>query len=491
MWGQMLTNLAIIQIILPLASGLILFILPKRFSWLFATISIGFTALITLLIFKVISRDGVMIYHLGGWFPSIGIEYKIDRLNSFFMLIISLASLFNIFAMRNLVTHELNQEKLPLFFGVFLIAITGLLGLCISNDIFNIYVMLEVNAIASYALVASAKKDSSPKAAFDYLIFGTIGSTMILFGIGFIYAVVGSLNLTDISRAMPALLDNNATRAGVALITVGVLMKAALFPLSKWLVDIYQGAPFFVSAMLAATSNKVAIYLLLRFFFDVFKINLYPFEYLNIILLMLAASAIFTCAILAYKQTNIKRFLAYSSLSQIGFMIFALALASKLAFSGLLIYCFTHALEKTMLFLAAGYLVVNAANEDIESFAGLRKSHPWLCILIIVNLLSNIGVPMTAGFVGKWLLFKAALATDPWYIMIILLATLFSFAYVFKFIDLMLFQKQKDNSLVFIKDRVCLGVLSLITILNLYIGINNQYLLDMVHQISQTVFLKF
>ncbi len=267
----MLNNLAIIQILLPLISGLILFVLPKRFSWLFATASLFFTSAITFLLFKI-SLDGVVLtYHLGGWLPSIGIEYKIDRLSSFFMLIISFSSLFNILAMRNLVSHEINQEKLPLFFGIFLIAVTGLLGICVSNDIFNIYVMLEVNAIASYALVASGKKSSSPKAAFDYLIFGTIGSTMILLGIGFIYALVGSLNLTDIAQDMPMLLNNKAAIAAVSLIIFGVLMKAALFPLSKWLVDVYQGAPSFVSAMLASTSNKVGIYLLIRFFFDIFK----------------------------------------------------------------------------------------------------------------------------------------------------------------------------------------------------------------------------
>ncbi|MCT4635365.1 MAG: proton-conducting transporter membrane subunit [Rickettsiales bacterium] len=483
----MLNNLAIIQILLPLASGLILFILPKRISWLFSAVSIFFTSLITIVLFKFSLEGTVITYHLGGWSSLMGIEYKLDRLSTFFMLIISSASFFIILAMRNLISNELNQEKIPLFFGVFLIAIAGLLGLCVSNDIFNIYVMLEVNAIASYALVGAAKKDGSPKAAFDYLIFGTIGSTMILFGIGFVYALVGSLNLTDISRDMPMLLNNNAARAGVGLMIFGILMKAALFPLSKWLVDIYRGAPSFVSAMLAATSNKVGIYLLVRFFFDVFKVNQYLFDYLNITLLMLAAFAIFACAILAYKQTNIKKFLAYSSLSQIGFIIFSVAIASNFAISGLLIYCFTHALEKTMLFLAAGYLAVCAGNENIVSFAGLRKSHPWICILITVNLLSNIGVPMTAGFVGKWQLFRAALETDLWYILIILLATLFSFAYVFKFVELMIFEKQKGEVLPVIKDRSCISILSIITIINIYIGINNQYLLDVVHQISYSI----
>lgn len=479
----MIDNLIIIQILLPLIAGLISFTLPKKFSWLFAAIAVLCTFIITALLFKSSLNSNIITYHLGGWSPYIGIEYRLDLLSAFFMLIVSLASLFNIFAMRNMVNREIDQEKLPLFLGIFLIAIAGSLGLCLSNDIFHIYVMLEVSAISSYALVSSGKTAASPKAGFDYLIFGTIGSTMILFGIGFIYALVGSLNLTYIARDMPMLLNNNAAIAGVSLIIFGILMKAALFPLSKWLVDIYQGAPSFISSMLAATSNKVAIYLLIRFFFDVFKINNYPFEYLNIILLICAIFAIFTCSILAYRQTNIKRYLAYSSLSQIGFIIFALAIASKFSLSGLLIYCFSHSLEKTMLFLAAGYLAI----ENMDSLAGLRKKHPWICILIIINLLSNIGVPMTVGFIGKWQLLRAALETDLWYILIILVATLFSFSYVFKFIDLMLFQNQKEHTIQITKDKTCLYVLSAITALNIYIGINNQFLLDVAHHMAHLI----
>ncbi len=482
-------NLVIMQVILPLVAGLGLFLLPKRFSWLFSAIAIGATTLIALSLLSATFNLEEIYYNLGGWSSKIGIEYKVDKLNSFFMLIISIASLINILAMKSLIGHELDLKKTPLFFGLFLIALTGLLGICISNDIFNIYVLLEVNAIASYALVASAKKKDSTKAAFDYLIFGTIGSTMILFGIGFIYALVGSLNLTIISAAMPALLDNNAAKAGVALILFGVLMKAALFPLSSWLVNIYQGAPSFVGAMLAATSNKVGVYLLLRFFFKVFHLHQYPFDYLNITLLLLAIVAILACAVLALRQTNIKRFLAYSSLSQVGFIIFALALASKLAISGVLVYCFTHALEKTVLFLAAGYFIASASDEEITSFAGLRKSHPWLCLILIINFFSTMGIPMTAGFVGKWLLFKAALDTDIWYIFIMLVATIFTFSYSFKFIELLIFKGVENEKKIhpLRNGKVCLWFLTIATMLNLYIGVYNQGLLYLVKQISQVV----
>lgn len=483
----MTTNLIVFQIILPLIGAIISFLTPKNMTWLVTTITVFCATVLSLILYKAAANDQVLTYHFGGWFRSIGIEYQLTKLNAFFVVLVSFVSLFSVITMRDLVAHEVQEGKSSLFFTILLISLTGLFGLCLSNDIFNIYVMLEVNTIASYALVAAARKPSSSEAAFDYLIFSTIGSTMILLGIGFIYAMTGSLNLSDISDSMPRLLDSSSIRAGIGLMLLGILMKAALFPLSKWLIDIYQNAPSGISAILSAASNKVAIYLLFRFFFEIFKINTYPFEYLNILLLSLAVIAIFVCAILAYRQDNIKRFLGYSSLSQIGFVIFALALASKVSISGLLIYCVSHALEKTVLFLAVGLLIIDLRNEDINSFAGLRKRSPWLCVVIVINLLSNVGFPMTLGFVGKWQLFKAALATDIWYILLMLTATLFSFMYAFRFIEIMLFQNQKKDVEIVRSRKLSLVVLSAVTLLNIYAGINNQYLLDIAKDISQMI----
>ncbi len=484
----MLTNLLILQIIIPLSGALICFLLPKRFSWLFSTSIVMFTFLISLLLFKFSLGSETIFYNLGNWGSSVGIEYKLDKLSSFFIMLVSFVSLINILAMRNLANYELDETKLPLFFGLFLLAMIGLLGVSISNDIFNIYVLLEVNAISSYALVAAAKKEGSKKAAFEYLIFGTIGSTLILFGIGFIYALCGSLNLNEISYKIPELLDNQALFAGMLLIFIGILMKAALFPLSNWLVNIYQASPSFISAMLASASNKIGVYLLLRFFFNVFKLNKSSFEYLEIFLLLFSMLAIFICAILALKQTNIKRFLAYSSLSQIGFIILAVALASEVSISGALIYSFTHALEKTCLFLGVGYLVMySTSSEKISSFGGLARTQTWICSLIIINLLSSVGMPLTAGFVGKWQIFKAALASDIWYILIVSVAVLFTFSYVFKFVELLILQKPNNTHQSTIKKDLCFYTITLSTIINLYIGLNHQFLLNIAAQISQIV----
>lgn len=484
-------NLLIIEIILPLFFSLLLVFVPRRFAHLTSLTAVGLTLVISIILFKYSLSTEAIFYNLGGWPSSLGIEYKLDKLNSFFMLLVSLMNLFNLIAMKDLLNSELDNKKLTLFFSLYLIAFSGLLGVCISNDIFNIYVLLEINSIASYALVGAANKKSSPRAAFDYLIFGTIGSTMFLFGIGFIYVLIGSLNLGDISESIVLFHQNNAAIAGIILIFIGILMKSALFPLSRPLINIYQGAPSFVSSILAATSNKIGIYLLLRFFFDIFHVNSYPYEYQNILLIILGITAIIFCAILALRQENFKRFLGYSSLSQIGLIVFACALASKAAVVGVIIYCFSHALEKTVLFLASGCLFIKYKSENFYDFKNIFQQNKLLSLLILINLFSTVGIPLTAGFIGKWQIFKAALAGDIIFIFAVLVASLFTIAYVFKFIEIMIFSKQSSDQII-IKDpdssiRICLFIMSILTIINLYIGFNSKFIIGIAEKISVMV----
>ena len=166
-------------------------------------------------------------------------------------------------------------------------------------------------------------------------------------------------------------------------------------------------------------------------------------------------------------------------------------MASETAISGALIYSLTHSLEKICLFLAVGYCVMHyTSSEEVSSFGGLARINPWISILIIINLLSSVGMPLTAGFVGKWQIFKAALASDIWYILIVSIAVLFTFSYVFKFVEVLLLQKSLSEEKGVLKKDSCLIVVTLLTILNLYVGINHQFLLDMAKNVSQMVLMK-
>lgn len=479
-------TIIILQIIFPLLAAVICFLLKNDKAWFFSSLVLAVNLIFASLNLKASFGNTPIYYHLGGWGASIGIEYKLDKLSAFFIFLVSFMSFANILATRNMLKYEIDESKSSLFYGLMLFSITGLLGIAISNDIFNIYVLLEVNSIASYALVAARNGKESKKSAFNYLIFGTVGSSFILLGIGFIYAITGSLNFSIISNAMINVIDNKAMITGILMIMLGILMKSALFPFGNYLVNIYQNAPSFVASLLASTSNKIGIYLLLRLYFNVFKLNQFTFEYLEIFLLIFSMVALFTCSIMALRQTNVKRFLAYSSLSQVGFIILAVALASKTSLIGALFYSFSHSLEKISLFLIVG-LVINLIvnNEEIKEWGGLARVKTWISILIIINLLSTVGVPFTAGFVGKWEIFKAALESDIWYILIVAIAMLFTISYVFKFVEIMIFNPVNESALLTYNKSWSLWVVTCLTTLNVAIGVKHDTIISYLTQVSK------
>ena len=473
------SNFIILIIVIPLISGIFCFLSSKKIAWSIVFLTSIFCLAISAYFFRQTFDGTNFYYNLGGWNREIGIEYKLNKLGCFFSLLTSFIFLLNNLGLRKLINNEVNESKQNLFFGLTLLSLAAMQGICISNDIFNIFVLLEINAISNYALVASRNSKTSAKAAFDYLIFGTIGSTFILFGIGFIYSICGTLNLTIITEMMPEILENNAVRGGLLLLMIGFLMKAALFPISGWLVDVYQGAPSFVSSLLSATSNKIGIYLVINFYFNIFQVGKANLPYNEISLSIIAFLAIIFSGYFALKQTNIKRFLAYSSLSQIGFIIFTLIIGSNQAFTGALIYCLTHALEKTTLFLASGYLLYYVRSETIDDFSGIIKKYPLLSVIILINLLSTVGFPLTAGFVGKWQIFKASLETDMWFVFMVMFASLFTFSYAFKFAEVLVFEKNSQNYNENIASKTIPYIIIFTTGLNLFLGFNSQILLSL------------
>ncbi len=484
-----MSSMLIIQILTPLLGGISCLLIDKRFTWAFASIVSLINFLMSIFLLKFALSFEPVYYHVGDWGREIGIEYKLDKLNSFFIFLVNFFNLVNIVALRSYFEKEVDSLKTPFFFALLLLATTGFIGIAISNDIFNIYVLLEVSSISSYALVAAQKSKESKKAGFDYLVFGTIGSTFILFGIGFIYSLVGSLNLSIIATQAQNIVEYRSGLAAIILILFGILMKVGLFPLSKWLVDIYQNSPSFIASFLSSCSNKVGIYLLIKFYFEVFKLNRFNFEYLTIILLSTAIFAIFSCSILAMKQTNIKRFLAYSSLSQIGLITLAVALSSKTSLSGTIIYCLSHSLEKVSLFLAAGLLPsLYFKTFEFSSLKGLVREHKWLGIILIINLLSTIGFPLTFGFVGKWEIFKASLASDIWYIMIVAVAVIFTITYVFKFIEVIIFHENESNQISLSTNKsFCLWILTILAGLNLLLGVKHQFIINFAQQLAESI----
>ena len=258
--------------------------------------------------------DGVISYRLGGWDPSLGIEYRVDIVNALILVLVAgVAAVVAPFA-RLSVASEIPEDKVAWFYTMYLVALAGLLGIAITGDAFNAFVFLEVSSLSSYALIAMGRNRRALVAAYQYLIVGTIGATFYVIGVGLLYMMTGTLNLASSPSGSATSRRSRPVLAALAFIVVGISLKLALFPLHVWLPNAYAYAPSVATVFLAATATKVAIYLLARYVYSVFGAG-FVFADLSLggVLLVFSIAAIFGAATVAVFQSDLKRMFAYSS----------------------------------------------------------------------------------------------------------------------------------------------------------------------------------
>ena len=431
-------HLPVLQIVIPLICAPICMLVRHRdWSWTVALFASWASFAMSWMLLQQVMVSGVVTYDLGNWPAPYGIEYRIDSVNAFVLLIVSAIAAVVIPFARQSVKAEFGINRIYFFYTSYLLCLTGLLGVTITGDAFNLFVFLEISSLSSYVLIALGRDRRALMASYQYLVMGTIGATFIVIGIGFLYAATGSLNMVDIAaRLADKPLDRN-TGAAFGFLVVGISLKLALFPLHLWLPNAYTYAPSMVSAFLAATATKVALYVLLRFLFSIFNVKLsFGVMPLDAFLLVLAVIAMFAASAVAIFQTNLKRMLAYSSVAQIGYMVLGISFANVDGLTASILHMFNHAMMKGGMFLAVGCIFYRIASVNLDDLAGIGRRLPLTTAAFVVGGLGLIGVPLTVGFVSKWYLVLAAMERGWWPVSaLILLSSLLAVVYVWRVIE--------------------------------------------------------
>ncbi len=386
--------------------------------------------------------DGqVLVYEFGGWARPYGIEYRVDILNAFVLVVVSGIAAVVFSAGPGEALRAIQEGREYLFYSAALLCLTGLLGVTITGDLFNVFVFLEISSLSSYILIGLGRSRRALMAAFSYLIMGTIGATFLLIGIGLMYQMTGTLNMVDMAERLQDVRHTRTVFVALAFVVVGISIKLAVFPLHQWLPNAYTYAPPLVSAFLASTATKVAYYLLIRFCFGLFGMTL-VFETvgIDVLLLPLSVVAMFVGSIAAIYQTDFKRLLAYSSIAQIGYMTLGFSLATEAGVSAGLIHVFNHALMKGALFLVAACVAWRMGGTKIEAMKGLGQRMPFTMAAMVVAGLALVGVPGTVGFVSKWALVSAALDQDKLFIAFLIMASsVLALVYIWKLVEVAYF----------------------------------------------------
>ncbi len=436
-------NLPALQVVLPLLGAVVCAMLRRgTLAWGVALIVSLLMPLCAIGLLLEVLENGTISYAFGGWPPPIGIEYRVDIINAFLLLLVSLIGAVIMPYAKSSVEAEIAPENHAWFYAIYLLCLCGLLGIAITGDAFNVFVFMEISSLATYALIAMGRDRRALLAAYQYLVVGTIGATMYVIGVGFLYSMTGSLNLVDIAGRLADIENSRAVMAALAFLTVGISLKLALFPLHVWLPNAYAYAPSMVTSFLAATATKVAVYLLLRYYFSVFGVAV-VFEELPVteILLFLSLAAMFGASIIAIFQEDAKRMLAYSSVAQIGYITLGIALANQSGLTGGIVHLFNHALMKGALFMALGAVFYRIGTVKIDDLAGLGKKMPITMGAFVLAGLSVIGVPGTVGFVSKWYLGLGAFENGWWWLaFLIVISSLISVVYVGRIVEVVWFR---------------------------------------------------
>ena len=396
----------------PLVVAFVLPVLPKAGKAV-ATL-LANLATVCLVVLAVLSVGEARVYEMGGWSIPLGINLVLDGLSSLLLLAVSAVSAA---AMLFSTRYMEQYTAKPKFLSLFLLMVAGMNGVILSGDVLNLYVFLEIASIASYALVGFGCEHEELEAAFKYMVLGSIASVFILFGVALVYGNTGSLNMAYISRAIQGTGMNAGLSFALSLFIVGFGLKAALVPFHAWLPDAHPSAPAPISAMLSGVLIKaLGVYALARLIFNVFGVSI-PVGWVLIALGLLSMVA---GGFLAIGQWDFKRLLAYSSISQVGYVVLGVGLGvlllatganvawASLAILGGLFHLVNHSVYKSLLFLTSGSVEMATGTRQMKDLGGLADRMPVTRAACTVASASIAGVPPFPGFWSKLILVIAA-----------------------------------------------------------------------------------
>lgn len=407
----------------------------------------GTAFFISMTLARRVLQGEIISYGVGGWPPPWGIEIIVEPLSSLMLLVITgICFLISIYSFRS-IPKEIGEGARGWYYVEFVLCMTAMMGLVISNDLFNMYVFIEVVGISACALVVSKGDRMATEATLKYLLLATIGSGFILLGIGFIYMITGHLNVTYAGETLARVGGDYPFLmwAIMSFFVVGFGVKSALFPLHLWLPDAHSSAPSSSSAVLSSLVVKVYIVTLFKILFLVFGTGIFEQTYIRQLILIMATAAMLGGSFFAFVQLEIKRRLAYSTVAQVGYIFLGIGLGTPYGILAAFFHLVVHAFMKTCLFLAAGSIYYQTGFKRVNQLTRLGYKMPVTMLAFVVAAFSMVGIPLTGGFISKYALALGSLeAGYPFFIVLLVISGLLNAMYYFPIIWQAYFEGDPD-----------------------------------------------
>ena len=401
-----------------------------------------------------VALEGPFSYLPGGWEPPYGIELRFDEFSASVSVIVLIGWLAVLYSLRYTEwLREVPKQRIPYYYSLLLLNLGGMIGFVVTGDLFNLFVFLEILSLSSYALVAFSGEHIAEMAAFKYLLMGAISSLLVLFSIAILFGLTGSLNMADVATRLSSAESVAPAALALGMLTVGFMVKAALFPVHIWLPDAHSIAPSPISAVLSGLVVKIGILGMIRIYQIYNTAGVIDMHWLNHVLVWLGAISIVMGAFFAIFQDDIKLMLAYSTISNIGYIVMGLGLSTNFSIIGGSVHVFNHALIKATLFFAAGCLIYRTGYRTLTDLRGVGHSMPLTSIAISIGAISIVGIPPTAGFLCKWYITLGAFeAEQPFFGFALIFGALFIFIYYIRMVNAFYFQAPTHPEILEVKE---------------------------------------
>jgi len=432
-------------VMVPLLGALITFVMGRRVGPVIALVTACGIVVSLAGLIRQLSIHGPIRHAIGGWGAPVGIEFYVDGLSAVMLLMATIVGVgvtcyslgyFSTRHCENASSRAKAECSKETFWPLWLFAWGALNALFVAGDIFNLYVTTELLMLSGVALIGLARQQLAAAAAFRYLLAALVGSLFYLLGVALIYNEYASLDYMFLSQSVEPTVT---TSCAMVLMTMGLLMKTALFPLHFWLPPAHGNAPAPVSAFLSALVVKASFYIVVRLWFSLFSDI--STSAAGTVLAGLGAAAVFYGSVQAMRQRRLKMLVAYSTVAQVGYLFLAFAfigqsaIASQ-AWSGTIYYALSHACAKAAMFFSVGAIMYSAGHDNLDELTGIGQDVPISVFAFGLAGMGLMGLPPSGGFIGKWLLLQAALDAGHWWVMgVLLTGGLLTAAYVFPLLN--------------------------------------------------------